>query len=89
MDRDLWKTHCEAAVCFLNANIDSHYIGVTDGDKQFASKWEKIKIFRLFVAIDEVAFKKALLKIPAPVLTRWWTVGETARVTWNYYLLLY
>lgn len=28
------------------------------------------------------------MKIPKPVLTRWWTVGETASIAWTVYLLL-
>ena len=89
MDKELWKTHCHAACMFLNAHVDTVYYGVTAGDKLFASKWEKVKSFRHFQVIDEVELKKTIMKVPAPVLTRWWTVGETARVAWDAYLLMY
>jgi hypothetical protein len=89
LEKSLWKTHCEAAACFLNAYLETHYIGVTDADKVFATKWEKIKTVRSFQPIDEATLKKTILKVPAPVLTRWWTVGETASVTWTVYLLLF
>jgi hypothetical protein len=89
IETTVWKTHCEAAVAFLNANVDTAYVGVTDADKSFAEKWEMIKTFRQFTPIDEVTMKKTVYKIPAPVMTRWWTVGETAAVVWSSYLLLF
>jgi hypothetical protein len=43
----------------------------------------------MFEPIDGTTMKKRIMKVPAPVLTRWWTVGETASVTWTAYLLLF
>jgi hypothetical protein len=90
MDRDVWKMHVKEATAFLDdfGNSDTPYIGVSNGDCQFATKWELVKAFRQFDAMNNKETKWVNFKIPAPVLTRWWTVGETAKVSWSAYLLL-
>ena len=51
---------------------------------------EHVKTFRKFLAaLPNKDLKRAIFKIPAPVLTRWWTVGEAARVVWTAYLLIF
>jgi hypothetical protein len=89
MDRSIWKTHCEAAMTFLNANLETAYVGITQADNIFATKWEKIKTFRKFELIDADTFNKTVMKVQAPVLTRWWTVGDAATMVWNAYLLIF
>jgi hypothetical protein len=91
MEREVWRVHVAEALKFLEAFGASNtpYLGLTQGDRQFADKWELVKTFRPFqpmLTAKEV--KRTRFKIPAPVLTRWWTVGETARVSWSSYLLL-
>jgi hypothetical protein len=89
MDKEIWQMHVSKALVFLEANCNTPYIGQTDADRQYAAKWEQVKTFRAF---DSTLTKKELqrtnYKIPTPVLTRWSTVGETARVVWSAYLLL-
>jgi hypothetical protein len=88
LEKEVWTMHCEAAMSFLNAHLSTVYVGATEEDQLFASKWEKVKAFRQFQAMDEATMKKTVMTIPAPVLTRWWTAGETASVAWSAYLLL-
>jgi hypothetical protein len=88
LEKEIWTTHCEAASTFLNNNLLTSYIGITEEDQLFASKWEKVKSFRQFQAIDATLEKQIISKIQAPVLTQWWTVGETAATAWTFYLLL-
>jgi hypothetical protein len=55
----------------------------------FASKWNKVKTFRHFPTVfSHDMKKKAASKFQAPVLTRWWTVGEAAQTLYHCYLLL-
>jgi hypothetical protein len=91
MEGSIWNAHVEEALDFLATYGSSNtpYIGETDGDKQFAVKWELVKTFHDFNnTMTDKEEKKVNFKIPVPVLTRWWSVGETARVTWSAYLLL-
>jgi hypothetical protein len=92
VDRDVWKMHVEQATEFLLAfgAADTPYVGDTDADQQFAAKWELIKTFRPFGnVLSHKEINRTNFKIPAPVLTRWWSVGETAKATWPSYLLLF
>jgi hypothetical protein len=91
MDKEVWRVHVSEALKFLETYSarDTHYVGLTQGDQQFADKWELVKTFRHFNAmLTAKELKRTRFKIPAPVLTRWWTVGETARVLWSAYLLV-
>jgi hypothetical protein len=91
MDRDVWKMHVTEAMAFLGSygSNATPFVGLTVGDQQFAAKWELVKTFRQFsTTLTNKDFKRTSFKIPAPVLTRWWSVGETARVSWSAYLLL-
>jgi hypothetical protein len=89
MESSLWKMHCEEAATFINSNLNTPFVGDTVADKLFADKWEKIKIFRKFELMDDASIKKTTLKVPKAVLTRWWTVGEAASVTWSAYILIF
>jgi hypothetical protein len=89
LGNEVWNVHVAEAVKFMQAYTATPYVGITDADKQFALKWELVKTFRSFDALlTKKELERANYKIPAPVLTRWWTVGETARVSWSAYLLL-
>jgi hypothetical protein len=89
LDNEVWKVHVDEAVAFYETYTTTTYVGVNEGDRQFAAKWELVKTFRPFNnALTKKELARATLKIPKPVLTRWWTVGETARVTWSAFLLL-
>jgi hypothetical protein len=89
MEKEVWRLHVSEALKFLEAFGNTPYVGLTQGDQQFADKWEQVKTFRQFnPTLTAKELKRTKFKIPAPVLTRWWTVGETARVTWSSYLLL-
>jgi hypothetical protein len=90
VDHELLKMHVTEALQFLQADRITPFVGDGDeADEQFAAKWTLVKSFRLFQDITDKDILRATLKIPAPVLTRWWTVGETARVVWGSYLLLF
>ena len=91
MELELWKTHVDIAIAFLLSYgaADTPYVGVTDGDRQFAEKWETVKKFRVFApTLTDKELKGVRFTIQAPVLTRWWTVGVTARVVWSAYLVI-
>jgi hypothetical protein len=91
MPLEVWKTQVDNAVDFLQSygGPNTPYIGITNGDRQFADKWEKAKTFRTFTAtMTDKELRKIKCTIQAPVLTRWWTVGECAQVVWPAYLLL-
>jgi hypothetical protein len=81
MDLAVWKVRVEEAIVFLEQHGSSTttYVGQTQGDQQFADKWETVKTFRPFQPmLTDTELKRTSFKIPAPVLTRWWSVGETA-----------
>jgi hypothetical protein len=89
MDKDVWKTFANEAIKFMATFVDQAYVGETEADQQFAAKWEHVKTYRVFAAtLSDDDVKLVLLRIQAPVLTRWWTVGQCARLTWSIYLLL-
>jgi hypothetical protein len=91
MELAMLKTHVDKAFGFLEQYGRSTipYVGQTQGDQQFAVKWEKVKTFRPFQpTLLDKELKRMNFKILALVLTRWWSVGETARATWSSYLLL-
>lgn len=65
----------------------------------FRLKMDQVKGFRNFTAVDSLWPKKidkdtgdeltSLRKLPAPILTRWHTVGETATAVWHSYVLFF
>jgi hypothetical protein len=91
MSLDVWKLLVDDALDFMaiHGGKDQEYNGNTDGDAAFASKWNKVKAFRDFDTTPCVTTKKkAASKFQAPVLTRWWTVGDAAQTLFECYLLL-
>ena len=89
MEKDVWNAFVTEALKFLEANVGQPYVGISVGDEQFANKWELVKTFRNFTSnLDDDDLKAVTLRIQAPVLTRWWTVGQCARLTSSIYLLL-
>lgn len=90
MSQDVWKLTVHEAQDFLLAHGgDNQYNGNTVGDGMFASKWNKVKTFREFPStLSDSNKKKAASKLQAPVLTRWWTVGEASVTVYDCYLLL-
>lgn len=90
MSQDVWKVLTTEAVLFFNAFSSTNtYVGNSIADQQFAAKWNKVKTFRDFEpALPDWKEKRMTCKFTAPVLTRWWTVGEGARAVMDCYLLL-
>ena len=60
----------------------------TDGDKAFQLLWNKVSRFRLFNTLSQDEGKYLRQKLPAPVLTRWHTIGVAADVIDTLYLQL-
>ena len=60
----------------------------TEGDLAFVSLWNKITSFRKFSYLTEEQQSYLRQQLPAPVLTRWHTVGIAAEVVDRLYLQL-
>jgi hypothetical protein len=91
LSHDVWKLIIKEAQEFLMlyAGEDNQYNGNTNGDISFASKWNKVKAFRRFPTVcNDSSVNKTARKFQAPVLTRWWTVGEAAVIVYDSFLLL-
>jgi hypothetical protein len=91
MSQDVWKVLTTEAVLFTNAycTAANTYTGITIPDQQFAVKWNKVRGFRNFEeGLPDWKERRMTCKFPAPVLTRWWTVGEGARAVMDCYLVL-
>jgi hypothetical protein len=73
IDHQVWKAHVDKAFEFLGqyGSSTDPYVGQTQGDQDFAVKWETVKTFRPFQpTLSNKEPKKTNFKIPAPVLTR-------------------
>ena len=90
MTHDVWKLIVQDSETFLLAHGGvNEYNPVTPADIMFASKWNKVKTFRYFgTTITDRTGKKVKCKFQAPVLTRWWTVGEASESVYECFLLL-
>ena len=68
----------------IQSNTDPHIYGESSPDDGFKQKMETIasfyKDFQLAGSFDDKVKKMA-----APVLTRWWYVGEACRYVWQNY----
>lgn len=81
------------------ASILSESDDVQDERDHFRVKMDHVKTFRDFTECDSLWPKKInadtgeettrLRKLPAPILTRWHTVGATATAVWHSYVLLF
>lgn len=92
MELDVWKTHVEESMKFMEKyyDIDGEPVPTeTEADKAFAVKWSSVTGFVGFPPTLEEEYRKQVLrKLQAPVLTRWWTVGAGAHLATKIYLLL-
>jgi hypothetical protein len=90
VDTAVWQLLVTEAQEFMQQfGGQNNYNGATGADVLFAEKWNKVKSFRDFpVTLSDETKKKVLSKFQAPVLTRWWTVGESASIVFDVYLLL-
>lgn len=85
----------EIATDHVEMHLEDAFVGPLDQEAQvFLEKFNKAKHFRDFANVDALwplkdDGSKSFRRIPQAILTRWWHVGEAAKVVWHGYPLLF
>jgi hypothetical protein len=92
METDVWKVHVKEALKFMEEHVGNEgtaLVTETEADQFFTDKWLTVMAFRNFSStLEEADAKACMRKLQAPVLTRWWTVGQGSHLAWKIWLLL-